>query len=119
MGSIVDTVEIRIQNAIMTAIDIFTPWIELAVRSMNACSGQDAASITGNSERGECIGIAASLVNAFKRNNSFYDINAKDETRRNISVSGTRFDRQPHTHHNFRKLLVLWKCCTDKGLMRI
>ena len=40
MGKIVDTVEDRIQNAILTAIDsIITPKIELAIRSINASSG--------------------------------------------------------------------------------
>ena len=40
MGNFVDTVEDRIQNAILTAIDnIVTPKIELAIRSINASSG--------------------------------------------------------------------------------
>ena len=52
MDNIVDTLEVRNQNAIFTAIDtIITPKIELAVRSMNASSEQDAASVTANSER--------------------------------------------------------------------
>ena len=58
MGNIVETVEDRIQNAILTVIDgIITPDIELAIRSINASSGQDAASATVNSERGEHIRI--------------------------------------------------------------
>ena len=37
MGISVNTVEVRIQNAILTAIDnIITPRVELAIRSMNA-----------------------------------------------------------------------------------
>ena len=49
MGNIVDTVEDRIQNAILTGIDsINTPKIELAVRSVNASSRQDATSLTVN-----------------------------------------------------------------------
>ena len=37
MGDLVDTVDDRIQNAILTAINnIITPRIELALRSMNA-----------------------------------------------------------------------------------
>ena len=40
MGNIVDTVEDRIQNAILTALDsIITPKIELAIKSINASSG--------------------------------------------------------------------------------
>ena len=53
MGNIADTVEDRIQNAILTAIDnIFSPKVELAVRSINASSGRDAISVRANSERG-------------------------------------------------------------------
>ena len=46
MSNIVDTVDDRIQNAILTAIDsIVAPKIELAI---NASSGRDATSITAN-----------------------------------------------------------------------
>ena len=42
MSNVVETVEDRIQNAILTAIDnIVTPKIELAIRSINASSGRD------------------------------------------------------------------------------
>ena len=58
MSNIVDTVEDRIQNAILTAIDnIVTPKIELAIRSINASSGRDATSVSANSERGEHVGV--------------------------------------------------------------
>ena len=47
MSNIVDTVEDRIQNAILTAIDnIVAPKIELAIRSINASSGEDVTSST-------------------------------------------------------------------------
>ena len=60
MGSIVNTVEDRIQNAILTAIDsIITPKMELAIRSINASSGRDATSVMASSEPGENIGITA------------------------------------------------------------
>ena len=46
MSNIVDTVEDRIQNATLTAIDnIVTPKIELAIRSISASSGRDATSV--------------------------------------------------------------------------
>ena len=52
-GKNVDTVEDRVQNAILTAIDsITTPKIGLAIRSTNAFSGRDATSVMANSERG-------------------------------------------------------------------
>ena len=54
MSNIVDTVEDRIQNAILTAIEnIVAPKIELAIRSINASSGRDVTSVTRNSEREE------------------------------------------------------------------
>ena len=50
MNNIVDTVEDRIQNAILTAIDsIVAPKVELAIRSFKASSGQDETSVTSNS----------------------------------------------------------------------
>ena len=49
MSNIVDTVENRIQNGILTAIDsIVAPKMELAIRSINAYSGRDATSVTSN-----------------------------------------------------------------------
>ena len=49
MSNIIDTVEDRIQNAILTAIDnIVAPKIELAVRSINASSGRDVTSVSAN-----------------------------------------------------------------------
>ena len=126
MNNIVDTVEDRIQNAILTAIEnIVAPKIELAIRSMNASSGWDATSVTANSERGERVGINVSFENASENNNTLRVPNVNDETRLNIpdevselSVPETRFDRQPQTHHSFKKykwklpvkfLLILFK----------
>ena len=54
MNNIVDTVEDRIHNAILTAIEnIVAPKIALAIRSINAYSGRDTTSVSANSERGE------------------------------------------------------------------
>ena len=107
MNNIVDTIEDRIQNAILTAIDnIIAPKIELAIRSINACSGRDATSVSANSERREHVGINASFENASRNNDTLDVSNVNDETRQNIpdEVSGlpvpeTHFDRQPHTRH--------------------
>ena len=56
-SNIIDTVEDRIQNAILTAIEnIVAPKIELAIRSINASSGRDATSVSVNSERREHVG---------------------------------------------------------------
>ena len=108
MGNIIDTVEDRIQNAILTAIDnIVAPKIELAIRSINSSSGRDVTSVSANSELREHVGINASFENASGNNNTLDVSNVNDETRHNIpdeeselSVPETPFDRQPHTHHS-------------------
>ena len=107
MNNIVDTVEDRIQNAILTAIDnIVTPKFELAIRSKNASTGRDATSVSANSELKEHVGINAFFENASRNNDTIDVSNVNDGTRHNISdeVSGlsvpeTHFDRQPHSHH--------------------
>ena len=111
MNNIVDTVEDRIQNAILTAIDnSIAPKIELAIRSINASSGQDVANVPVNSERKEHVGINAPVENASRNEDTLDVSNVNDETRHNIpdEVSGltvpeTHFDRQPHTHHKNTK----------------
>ena len=68
MGNIVDTVEVRIQNAILTASDnIVTPRIELALRSVNASSGRDTTIVTDNSEPEERVIITTSFENVYER----------------------------------------------------
>ena len=107
-SNIVDTVEDRIQNAILTAIDnIVTPKIELAIRSINASSGRDATSVSASSERREHVGFNASFENASGNDNTLGVLNVNDETRHDIPdeaielpVPETCFNRQPHTHHN-------------------
>ena len=107
MRNIVDTVKDRIQNAILTAIDIVVaPKIKLSIRSINASSGRDETSVTVNSERGEHIGITALFHNASESSNVVHKSITNDETRNNIpdevselSIPGARFDRQPLTHH--------------------
>ena len=113
MNNIVDTVEDRIQNANLTAIDnIVAPKIELAIRPINASSGRDATSVSANSERREHGGINTSFENASGNNNTLGVSNVNDETRQKIpdEVSGlwvpeTRFDRQPHNYHNVGHVL--------------
>ena len=107
MSNIVDTVEGRMQNATLAAIDnIVSPKIEIAIRSINASSGRDVISVTANSERGEPVGINASFENASRNNDTLDVSNVNDETRHNIpdevselSVPETHFDRQAHNHH--------------------
>ena len=107
MEIIVETVEDRIQSAILTAIDnIVGPKIDLAIRSINASSGRDVASMSANSERREHTGIDAFFENASENNNTIGETSINDEVRRNsqdgiseLSIPGTQFDRQSHIHH--------------------
>ena len=107
MSNVVDTVEERIQNSILTAFEnIVAPKIELAIRSTNASSGRDVTSVTANSERAENIGIKTVFEDASGNKNIPYASNVIDEPRHNIpnevselSVPETHFDRQAHTHH--------------------
>ena len=109
MSNIADTVEDRIKNAILTAFEyIVAPKNDLAIRSINASSGRDVTNVSANSERREHVGISTSFENASGNNDSLGTSNVNDETRQNIpgevselSVSETRFDRQPHTHHTY------------------
>ena len=111
MSNIVVTVEDRIQNTILTAIDnLVAPKIELAISSINATSGRDVTSVTANSERGEDVGINTPFENASGNNNTLHVSNANDETRNNfseevseLSVPETLFDQQAETHQNRMK----------------
>ena len=79
--NVVDTVEIKIQNAFLAAVfNIITPRIELAVMPMNASSGRDFAIVFANLERGEQLGIISSTENASDWNNIFHELNLTDET---------------------------------------
>ena len=107
MSSIVDTVEDRIQNAILVAIDnIIAPKIELAIRSINASSGRDVTSVSGNSERRDHERMNTSFGSASENNGTLGMTNANDETRCNphdrvgeSSVAGTQFNQQSPAHH--------------------
>ena len=58
MVKITDTIENRIQNAILAAMDSFiTPKIKLAIKTIKALCGRDATSVVASSERGEHIRI--------------------------------------------------------------
>ena len=114
MNNTVDTVEDRIQNAILTAIDnIVAPKIKYAIRSLKASSERDATSVAANLKCGEHGGTNASFENASGSNNVLHVSNANDETRNNISNEVSEFsdpetcsDRQTHSHHN-RNLVTL------------
>ena len=113
MNNIVDTVEDRIPKAILIAIDrIFTPKIELAIRSTSASSGRDATSVSAKSECAEQVGINAPFENASRRDCTLRAADVNDETRNNIpdEVSElpnpeTYLDRQSHAHHTHNFLV--------------
>ena len=107
MNNIVDRVEDRIQNAILTALDnIIAPKMELPIRSIHASFERDVTSVTANSERGERVGTNAPFENASGNNNILHVSNVNDETRHKIpdEVSElldtkAHFYRKSHTHH--------------------
>ena len=106
LSDIVDTVEDKIQNTFLAAIDNIAPKVELAIRSIDASSGREVTGVTANSECGEHVGINASFENASENNIILRVSNVNDETQQNIpdevselSVPAARFDRQPNTHH--------------------
>ena len=81
-SNFVDTVEDRIQNAILTAVDnSVAPKIELAIKSKVASSGRAVTSVTAKSERAEHVGINAFFENASRNNNILHVSNVNDETR--------------------------------------
>ena len=58
----------KIQNVILTAIDIINATrIELAIRSKTASSGREAASVSAISERNEQVGITDENYTSFSR----------------------------------------------------
>ena len=105
MSNIVDTVEDRVQNAILIAIDsIVAPEIELAFRSLNVSSGQDPTGVTANTERGEHVRINVFFENASGTKKKLHVTILNDESRKNIpdgicgfAVLDTYFDRQTHS----------------------
>ena len=82
LSDVVETVEEKIRNSVLTAIEIIiTPRIELAIRSMNATSGWNTASVTSISERGEQTMINASFENLSARYFAFQEIKNTDRIR--------------------------------------
>ena len=70
MSNIVDTVEDGSENAILITVhNIHAPKIDLAIRSINASSGQDATSVAANSECRQHVGTNAYFENASENNN--------------------------------------------------
>ena len=97
MSNFIDTVEDRIQNAILTAIDsIVAPKIELAIKSINSSSGRDVTSVSVNSERREHVRINASFEKASGNNNTLGVSNVNDETRHNIPDEVSQLWSQKH-----------------------
>ena len=107
IGNYVDTVEDRIQNAILTALDsIITPKIEVGARIINASSKQFATNVVASSELGIKIGVTAPFEKVSERNKTLHVSNTDDEIWNKIPngvnelpVPVTHFDRQPHTNY--------------------
>ena len=118
MIEFVKTVEDRVQNVFLTAMDnIITPISELAVKSMNTSSGQEVASVTTICERGEQLGIFALHGNVCDMNRTFLEMNSTDETEEDIAdevsdlaVSKAQFDWRLQTNHTNHRCNFLLRC---------
>ena len=107
MNKKVDTVEDRIQNAILTAIDgNVAAKIEHAIRSINAFPGRETTSVAAKLECKEYVVISASFENASGNNNIQKVLNGNYETPNNILdevyellLPEKRFDWQKYAHH--------------------
>ena len=80
MSNILDTVEDRIQNAILTATDnIVAPKNELAIRLINAPSGTGSDYCYSKFVSWGHVGLTASFENASGNNNVLHVSNVNDE----------------------------------------
>ena len=103
MSNTADSVEDRIQNALLNAIDnIVAPKIEFAIRSINASCGRDVTSVSANSERREHVGFNTSFENTSGNNNILLVSNVNDETRHDIADA---LRRERNSDFNKMKLL--------------
>ena len=103
-------VEIRVQAAVLTAIEtLIIPGVELAMKSVNASSGHGIGSVVSDLDQGDFSGNIAGLrMTPSTRINSDTDLNRIDESRGNITGEGgdllfneRNIDRQANTHHSF------------------
>ena len=83
VSNVVNTVEDRIQNAILTSIDsLVAPEIELKITSKNPSSGRDRTSVTANSDHGEHVGTTEFFGDASENNIVLHISIVNDETRK-------------------------------------
>ena len=108
MDRVMTTVETRVQDAVMTAIEnLVIPRVELEIKSVNASSGHGLGSFVFDHGHRDSPGSIEGLrMTASSRINSHTDLNRIDETRGNITVEGgdllvdeRNIDQQPPTHH--------------------
>ena len=103
VDSVMTTVETRVQNVVLTAIEnLVIPRVELAMRSANASSGRSVDCYVLELDQGDFSGNIEGL-----QMNSHSDLNRIDENRGNITVEGggllvneRNIERQTHTHHS-------------------
>ena len=104
--NVVSTVEDRIQNAILVAVNnMVTPRNQLPVKSVNASSRQNTAIAVARSERGELAGILTFSAHGSSRSNTLHENILNDDTSgynpddlSEFSVQSAEFDREPPPH---------------------
>ena len=102
VNSVMTTFEIRVQDALLTAIEnLVSLRVELAMKSVNASSGRTVDGNVSEHEQRDFSGNIEGL-----QMNSHTDLKRIDETRGNITIEGSDFlvnernvDWQTHTHH--------------------
>ena len=84
------TVETRVQDALLTAIEnLAFLRVELAMNSVNASCGHGVGSLVLDPDQRDFSGNLEGLqMTASSRTNSHRDLNRIDETRGNITVRG-------------------------------
>ena len=111
------TVEKRVHDAILTAMDNVTiPRVEIAVRSVTESAGQEPNSVVQNAGQRDFSGNREDtpLMWASNRLDSSFDQDRNDETRNvdsfedgNFPASRLNYDRRAHTHHSNTKILAI------------
>ena len=109
MSSMVDTVEYRVRNAILTAIDsIVAAKTDLAIRSVNLSSERDATSVIATSQSNEEIGSRDIFENASENKLVHHISNLNDETRNNIPDEVSELSVRKHALTGNHTLITWW-----------
>ena len=109
MDNVLTTVETRVQDVRLTAIDnLLIPRLEVAMKSVNASSRQDIHSVAPDQDQKDFSGdVEDRQLTALTRMNSSTDLYKIDETPGSVNVEGgslsvheRNFDQQTNINHS-------------------